>query len=152
MVRWRGNTYVQYWTYYPDSNTTLAKSDWLWRLLPGAGAYPGYHRDDWEAIAIRVDRDGRFATRVTSHGHWQSCKHSHCRGRWGKATGWARVSRGSHAGHIPLELADERTSTPDAIRLVPLETVDRRRYRRLDPDIAPPWEKDAYENPESSGS
>ncbi len=28
-----------------------------------------------------------------------------CRDRWGPRTGWTRVSRGSHAGHIPLDRA-----------------------------------------------
>jgi hypothetical protein len=159
-----GRRYIQYWFYYPDSNTAWAGSDWVWKhspglqglgaLVTGSTAYPGFHRDDWEAAAIRIGRDGRAAVRVTSHGHWQWCKRSSCVGRWGPANGWTRVSRGSHAGHVPLSGREpgERTSTPDGIRLVPLEAVDRDPYRRLDPDIAPPWRKDAYENPESSGS
>jgi hypothetical protein len=168
LLRRGGRRYVQYWSYYPDSNTSFAGSDRLWerasrtpagrvaglgaRLLTGSAAYPAYHRDDWEAVAVRVDRDGRAATRVTSHGHWQWCKWRPCRGRWGPATGWARVSRGSHAGHVPLERARERTATAEGIGLVPLEGIDRRRYRRLDADIAPPWQKEAYSNPESPES
>lgn len=164
--------YIQYWFYYPDSNTTWAGSDRLWRLSSsalrwsgiapdGLSAYPGYHRDDWEGAEVRIDRDGRVALRVTSHGHWQWCKQRHC-DRWGAATGWTRVSKGSHAGHVPtsngvtpqlpgLDLR-ERTSTADGLRVVPLESIDRRLYRRLDPDIAPPWDKDAYENPETPAS
>ena len=162
VVRRRGRLYIQYWTYYPDSNTTFARSDLLWKLNPalrlaakrflGSDDYPGFHRDDWEATVVRIGRGGEPEAKVTSHGHWQWCKYSRCRDRWGKATGWTRVSRGSHAGHVPLDLARERTSTPDGIRLVPLESVDRARYRRFDPDIAPPWEKESYVNPESSGS
>ena len=52
---------------------------------------------------MRIDRDGTIAVRSTSHGHHQWCKQAECRGRWGPRTGWTRVSRGSHAGHIPLE-------------------------------------------------
>jgi hypothetical protein len=158
-----GRRYVQYWTYYPDSNTTFAGSDRLWRLagtlgrlsgrLPkGLPPYPGYHRDDWEAAAVRLDDDGRPKLRVTSHGHWRWCKRSVCEGVWGRPTGWARVSRGSHAGHVPARRVRERTATAEGIRLVPLEGVDRRSYRRLDPKIAPPWQKDAYRNPESPDS
>ena len=78
-------------------------------------------------------------------------------------TGWTRVSRGSHAGHIPLGAERrggagplresrsaaglragrvrhfpllpgrdlrERTSTAEGLRLIPLETHDRRAYGR----------------------
>lgn len=196
VIRDGGRTYIQYWTYYPDSNSTWAGSDKLWSLSKGtpvgaalrAGAlaktgssdYPGYHRDDWEAVAVRIEADGRTAMRVTSHGDWQWCKHAPCRGRWGAATGWSRVSKGSHASHAPLRATPvgvlpsalpegvplryryvpqvpgrdlrERTATADGIRAVPLESIDRGRYRRLDRGIPPPWEKDAYENPESPAS
>jgi hypothetical protein len=120
-------------------------------------------------VTVRLDPGARAAVRVTSHGHWQWCKRG-CRGAWGPATGWARVSRGSHAGHVPTEPLvgvrgrrarrpqlpgrdlRERTVSPEGIRLVPLEGIDTSGYRRLDPGISPPWEKDAYVNPESSGS
>jgi hypothetical protein len=161
--RRNGRRYIQYWTYYPDSNTTFAGSDRLWKLagtvgklsgrLPrGLPPYPGYHRDDWEAAAVRLDANARPALRVTSHGHWRSCKSSACEDAWGDPTGWARVSKGSHAGHVPSRLERERTATAEGIRLVPLEGIDRGAYRRLDPDIAPPWQKDAYRNPESPDS
>jgi hypothetical protein len=98
--------------------------------------------------------------------------------------GWVRVSRGSHAGHVPFRTElrwrgrrrpvtpryvplpvwrrrtpllpgrefEERTTTGEGLRLVPLETLDRRGYRPLDPDVTPPWRKDAYGNPESDRS
>lgn len=185
LIRRGERRYIQYWSYYPDSNTTLAASDQIWKqsrllrlgglLLRGTDAYPGHHADDWEAASVRVDGAGsRVRARVTSHGHWQWCKWAACRGRWGPFGGWTRVSRGSHSGHLPasarrglgwellkpteFELerpgADlrERTTTPDGIRLVPLETVDRRAYRRIDPGISPPWDKGAYTDPESPDS
>jgi hypothetical protein len=166
LLRRGDRRYVQYWFYYPDSNTAWAGSDKLWRRTPvgaigelvtGSRDYPGWHADDWEATTVRVEADGRAAVRVTSHGHWQWCKHSRCRDRWGPTTGWTRVTRGSHAGHVSLDGIPgnglrERTTSAEAIRLVPLEGLDKRRYRRLDQGISPPWEKDAYENPESSGS
>ncbi len=62
------------------------------------------------------------------------------------------MSRGSHAGHIPAELARERTSTAEGLRLVPLETRDRRGYRPNDDGVTPPWGKEAYREPESDRS
>lgn len=183
LVRRSGRRYVQYWFYYPDSNTVLARSDQIWKrsrllqfgglVLRGSAGYPGYHHDDWEGASVREGPHG-VSARVTSHGHWQWCKWSACKGEWGPFAGWTRVSRGSHSGHLPararrrwgwpltppkeFELQrpgidfQERTSTPDGIRLVPLETLDRRSYRRLDDGIAPPWLKEAYHDPESPDS
>jgi hypothetical protein len=189
-------TYLQYWLYYPDSTTTWASSDrlweWAWQAARGQGlvdrvpAYPGAHRDDWESYAVRLDPDGRARVRASSHGHWQGCKELECRNEWTRSTGWTRVSRGSHAGHIPLrhELRagarwvhprqiflpgmprnrmhripllpghdlNERTTTGEGLRLVPLETLDARGYRPVDEDVRPPWQKDAYWDPESDES
>ena len=162
VIRRNGRIYLQYWLYYPDSNSTFAGSDRLWerslvaqlagRVLRGSSRYPGYHRDDWEGYQVRIDRHGRVAVRATSHGHYQWCKQRRCRGRWGPPTGWTRVSRGSHAGHIPLGRRRERTSTAEGLRLVPLESVRHRRYRRLDAGVSPPWEKRVYRDPEHGGS
>ena len=109
-VRRDGRTYFLYWLYYPDSNSTVLASDKLWNHSPLrlAGRYPGFHDDDWEGHAVRVDPDGGVWVRSTSHGHWQGCKSDLCRNRWTARTGWTRVSRGSHAGHIPLETIIER--------------------------------------------
>lgn len=172
LVRGKHRRYIQYWFYYPDSNSTFAGSDLIWkrsrllqlsgRIFRGSSVYPGYHRDDWEAASVRLDRGGRVRARVTSHGHWQWCKWTRCKDEWGPYRGWTRVSRGSHAGHLPAtdggalqvpgEDLRERVTTPDGIRLIPLETLDRSAYRRFDPDIAPPWLKDAYRDPESPRS
>lgn len=187
LMRRGDRRYIQYWFYYPDSNTTWAGSDKIWkhspigeigRLVTGSNRYPGWHADDWEGAIVRVEADGRAAVRVTSHGHWQWCKQGVCAGRWGPATGWTRVSRGSHAGHVPADVElvvplgrrpargqhyryrallpgaglRERTTSAEGIRLVPLEGMAKDAYQRLDPGISPPWEKDAYANPEGSGS
>ena len=124
--------------------------------------------------------------RASSHGHWQGCKELACKDEWTAGTGWTRVSRGSHAGHIPLrhELRggpgwvssrrillpgmprarthripllpghdlDERTTTGEGLRLIPLETLDARGYRPIDEGVRPPWQKDAYWDPESDES
>ena len=60
ILRRDGRLYVQYWLYYPDSNTTLAGSDRLWEGCWEApcARYPGFHRDDWEGAFVRVDPDG----------------------------------------------------------------------------------------------
>ena len=56
VVRRRGRLYLQYWFYYPDSNSTFAGSDHLWersvlaqlagKAIRGSSAYPGFHQDD----------------------------------------------------------------------------------------------------------
>ncbi len=184
--RRQGRTYIQYWLYYPDSNTGWAGSDRLWSrsaLLPlvgkalrGSYGYPGHQLDDWEGYQVRVDRDGRAWVRATSHGHYQGCKQRLCRNRWMPATGWTRVSRGSHAGHIPVTLSApvgwgpwpkrrrilaprypgrdvrERTTTGEGLRLVPLEVLDHHRYQPLDSGVKPPWRKEVYRRPESDSS
>jgi hypothetical protein len=53
---------------------------------------------------------------------------------------------------LPGRDLHERTSTGEGIRLVPLETLERRRYVPLDPDVKPPWRKRAYTDPEPGES
>lgn len=186
VIRRHGRVYVQYWLYFPDSRTTALGSDKLWEaawLLPqlagivdDAPTYPGLHRDDWESFQVRIDPDGATWVRASSHGHYQGCKWARCRNRWFAETGWTRVSRGSHAGHIPTERVTagtpargsppprvryrpllpghdlrERTTTGEGLRLIPLETRDKRHYQPLE-DIKPPWDKEVYRDPESDES
>jgi hypothetical protein len=105
VVRAGGETFLQYWFYYPDSNTVLGPSSAVWNNSPLAlaGRYPGFHEDDWEGYMVRIARDGRAYVRATSHSGYQGCKQRECRNHWAAWTGWTRVSKGSHAGHIPLE-------------------------------------------------
>jgi hypothetical protein len=179
LVRRGRRQYVQYWLYYPDSNTTWAASDKLWeqsvllplvgRVVRGTPAYPGFHKDDWEGYQVRIDPDGAVYARATAHGHYQGCKQGACRNRWVGQTGWTRVSRGSHAGHIPADLVPperrlrlrprypgvdmhERTSTSDGLRLVPLEPLRKRGYRPLDTHVKPPWRKEVYRHPSTDSS
>jgi hypothetical protein len=174
VLRRRGRVYIQYWLYFADSRTVVLGSDRAWEaawLLPRlvgivdrAPTYPGLHRDDWESFQVRLDPDGRVWVRSSSHGHYQGCKWAECRNRWFRARGWTRVSRGSHAGHIPAEPGPrhrpllpgrdlhERTTTADGLRLIPLESVERRGYRPLDDGVKPPWDKDVYDDPDSDES
>jgi hypothetical protein len=101
-----GETFIQYWLYYPDSTTTVAGAAALWaaarRLARWHGpGYPGFHQDDWESVHVRVGRDGRATMRASAHHGYQWCKQSRCHNQWGQWTGWSRISRGSHAGHVP---------------------------------------------------
>jgi len=119
VIRRDGNTYLQYWFYYPDSNTTWARSDDLWNLVPpqlGLGEYPGYHRDDWESYQVRLGPSGEAQVRSSSHHDYQWCKERSCKNLWGPRTGWTRVSRGSHAGHIPVERETERRDGEPAVQ------------------------------------
>jgi hypothetical protein len=197
VIRRAGRLYVQYWLYYPDSNSVVAGSDRLWELLwllprlrgllGRAPDYPGYHKDDWEGVFVRIDPDGSAWVRASSHGHLQGCKWRACHDRWVRSTGWARVSRGSHAGHVPFRRErvwrrpgpgsrpsaprffplpgrprrvpllpgrdlDERSTTGEGLRLVPLERLGRHGYRPLDRDVKPPWRKRAYGDPEGNTS
>jgi hypothetical protein len=194
VIRRHGRLYIQYWLYYPDSNTALAGSDRLWerslvlplirRLLDGTPDYPGFHRDDWEGAFLRVDPDGTVWARASSHGRFQGCKWRDCRDRWVRSTGWVRVSRGSHSGHVPFRSErvwkspgrpvsprylprlgkprrtplipgrdlDERSTSGEGLRLVPLEGLDYGDYMPLDPHVKPPWGKRAYRDPETDES
>jgi hypothetical protein len=174
VIRRGGRVYIHYWLYFPDSKTVVLGLDKAWEaawLLPRlagiverAPTYPGLHSDDWESFQVRLDPDGEVWVRSSSHGHYQGCKWSECRNRWFPASGWTRVSRGSHAGHIPSEPGvrhrpllpghdlDERTTTSEGLRLIPLESLDQRSYRPLDRGVKPPWAKDVYDNPESDES
>jgi hypothetical protein len=198
VIRRGGKLYLQYWLYYPDSNSVLAGSDRLWErswilprlreLLAGTPDYPGFHRDDWEGVFVRIDPDGSTWVRASSHGGFQGCKWRICRNEWIRPTGWVRVTRGSHSGHVPLRMEprpadpdgvprtprymplpdsparrrrvplvpgrdmDERTTSSEGLRLIPLETRDTRGYRQLDEGVKPPWRKRAYTDPETDGS
>jgi hypothetical protein len=191
VVHQGGSTYIQYWLYYPDSNTTWADSDKLFkysppgvrlisRLVTGQWRYPGFHNDDWEGYQVRIGPDGETSVRATAHKGYQWCKQSQCHNQWGDWTGWTRVSRGSHAGHIPLRTSlrgvriegslpfvsgsyrvkspaypgvdvRERTTVSADLTLVPLESVDQGSAPEFD-GITPPWRKPVYRNPLSDST
>ena len=172
VIRRHGRVYIQHWFYLPDSKTTVLASDKIWEavwLLPqlagivdDAPTYLGLHRDDWESFQVRIDPDGAVWIRASSHGHYQGCKWARCRNRWFAETGWTRVSRGSHAGHIPTERVllgspvrgspplpvryrpllpghdlRERTTTGEGLWLIPLETQSKRNHGPLEGDLKP---------------
>ena len=106
VVHSRGETFLQYWLYYPDSTSTVANAAGIWNTvtqpLRGGSSYPGWHGDDWESYFVRIGPDGSASVRASSHHGYQGCKQLRCANEWTPWTGWTRVSRGSHAGHIPL--------------------------------------------------
>jgi hypothetical protein len=175
-----GETFIQYWLYYPDSPSTFLGSHAVLKHLPGGD--PADHRDDWESFQVRVDTAGAALVRASSHHGYQGCKQRRCKNTWTAWTGWSRVSKGSHAGHIPLRREpvgplrmaprrrlragqryrevpllpgrdlDERTSTAAGLRLVPLESVDTGAYVPLSEHITPPWRKEVYREPLSDAT
>jgi hypothetical protein len=185
VARVDGETYLQYWLYYPDSTSTVANAAGAWnavanRVKKASGEvkyrYPGFHPDDWESVQVKIDRSGRPFVRASSHHWYQGCKRRSCRNEWTPLTGWSRVSRGSHAGHIPLrergggfELSvghgvrwrrpayspsypgidvRERTTTAAGLRLVPVDLLPRdMRFH-----VSPPWRKQVYRDPRSNST
>jgi hypothetical protein len=178
VVHGGGATYLQYWFYYPDSTTTWGGLAAVWSALDvvRSSSYPGFHHDDWEGYQVRIDASGRALARATAHHGYTYCKDAMagCANRWGPWTGWTRVSRGSHAGHIPMAVhrvpipgahgphawravvrptregidVHERTTRSSELRLVPLEAIDPRSYHSADPHgPVPPWGKDVYRTP-----
>jgi hypothetical protein len=181
VVHSRGETFLQYWFYYPDSTTTWGGAAGIWNTIVqtagGDSSYPGFHRDDWEGYQVRIDA-GHASVRATSHHGYQGCKQSRCHNRWTPWTGWTRVSRGSHAGHIPLrdrggglDFADGHAfalQPHDDQAIYPGVDFDERTTTaaglRLVPTeplagdrttwdgITPPWKKAVYRDPRSDST
>lgn len=166
VVRRGGNTYLQYWLYYPDSAT--------YRGVPIAGR-KGFHLDDWESFQIRIGAKGRGVdARASSHkGYgggdgalgWASDSGIVHRPGWSPARGKLLVSGGSHAGRpgeAPSLLQKLQRSTgygrpayrwtpASRLRLVPIERLARS-CERPDFAISAPWCKRVYLDPEYAGT
>ena len=64
------STFIQYWFYYPDSDSYFPGSHVGWKVLNVAnliwgshrplGRYPGFHHDDWEGSIIHFDANQNF--------------------------------------------------------------------------------------------
>jgi hypothetical protein len=159
----RGNLYLQYWTYYPDSATL--------RGVPVAGG-GGYHRDDWEGTQFRIGADGTVEQRASSHNGYN------CEGgaaNWGsdagigiledaaeavgarpprgwcEASAWLFVSGGSHAGNVRGDAGDFDRITPGKrVRLVPLEPIAVGAPANF--AVSAPWVKEVWSDPEAEGT
>jgi hypothetical protein len=185
VLRRHGRLYLQYWLYYPDSTSTVGNVAGAWNTVSRAvttreddpkQSYPGYHDDDWESYQVRIDRSGQAFARASAHHGYQGCKQRECQNQWTRQTGWTRVSRGSHAGHIPLRrhggaitfsLHDgfgttprsysptypgvdlhERTTTAAGLRLLPVESLPS----DMTFAISAPWRKEVYRDPASNST
>jgi hypothetical protein len=146
-----GKLYLQYWAYYPGSQS--------WRILRDVGN-PGHHPDDWESYQLRIG-GGRSMSRASSHhgyshgdgaGNWASDAGWVTRAGWGPANGRYRVAGGSHAGHIEGAGDEPRWTPRERLRLVPIEPIARRHGRDYEFAVTPPWEKDVYRDPEYRGT
>lgn len=142
-----GPLYIQYWLYYADSATG--------RGVPVVGEH-GYHLDDWESYQVRIGDGGRAESRASSHNGyayhggartWPSDLGVVHRSAWGPATGWLRVSGGSHAGQIVDGPGGERTTPAGHLRLVPVEPLTAGDHGPF--AVSPPWRKAVYADPES---
>ena len=148
-----GSVYLQYFLYYPDSETH------------GLGRLGGYHEDDWESYQVRVDAAGEAMARASSHHGYNGRGGGDVgsdTGWWGHDPGWdtvlgqLHVASGSHAGMAQIGAGDDRRVEPSNLRLVPAEPIahaaaahpeDAARF-----EITPPWGKDVWSDPESTGT
>lgn len=169
-----GQLYLQYWFYYPDSDTRP-----LGINPPGK---EGYHRDDWESYQVRLGADGSVASRASSHhGHnsdggrisrsindlggievprWIP-RHKRpaptdggipASDGWGPSTGRLWVSAGSHAGRSGTAGAGVKRRIPGRnLRLISLEALSESE-RDAPFDVAPPWLKKLWSDPEEKGT
>lgn len=142
-----GHIYLQYWLYYPDS-ATHGLSD------------AGYHLDDWESYQVRIDPAGTAVARASSHHGYNGRDGGDVgsdTGWWGSRSAWdtilneLHVAAGSHAGIAQVDEGDSRRLEPQNLRMLPLEHLARSGGT---PDFAvtPPWQKNVWGDPESTGT
>lgn len=143
-----GSLYLQYWLYYPDSETH------------GLGRVGGYHADDWESYQVRLGETGDAMARASSHHGYNGRRGGDVgsdTGWWGDDAGWdtvlgqLHVASGSHAGMSQIGQGDDRRIEPSNLRLVPAEPIARA-DEAPSFAITPPWEKEVWSDPESSGT
>jgi len=176
-----GSLYLQYWLYYPDSTWAgAARRLAAMAGDAGAAAAPlraladaavGFHADDWESYQLRISPDGEVAARASAHHgyagrrRWPNLNEApdvrvpligvrlgpRRTSAWTLATGWTRISRGSHAGHVVDGPGGERRTAAPGIALVPIEGLSPRDLATRFP-ITPPWRKGVYRDPESAST
>lgn len=143
-----GNLYIQYWAYYPDSQTQ-----------PFGRA--GYHPDDWESFQVRLGAGG-LQERASSHHGYNGVKGSPVndigvlpgQSAWTPAVGRYWISSGSHAGRVGTwQGAPHRWTRPGDVRIIPVESIRNEWDDYVgSPDHLPAWLKDVYLNPEATGT
>lgn len=144
-----GHVYLQYWLYYPDSETH------------GLGQLGGYHLDDWESFQVRIASDGSAVARASSHHGYNgrsggleslgSDTGQSPRPGWDTTLGQLHVASGSHAGMSARLPGDSRHIARGTLRLIPLEPIAAA-GRAPDFEVSPPWAKGVWRDPESMGT
>jgi hypothetical protein len=157
-----GRLYIQYWLYYANSATL--------RGVPIVGD-AGEHRDDWESVQVRIDRDGSVAERASSHDGYnyslddfdwgsdagidilkeisEDVGVRHPNG-WGPETGLLLVSGGSHAGNAAGEPRGPRFIPGRRVHLIPFEPIAADSHSTF--AVVPPWLKEVWRDPEAEGT
>jgi len=145
-----GRIYLQYWLYYPDSRTG-----------PVTSITGGFHLDDWESYGIRIEPTGEAMARASSHHSYNGREGGLGSVRsdagWSPKSGWdtvlgdLRVAAGSHAGTTQRDDGDDRHVEPDDLVLIPLEPIAAAGGTPAF-EVAPPWEKGVWKDPESTGT
>ncbi len=155
---------------YAVSKSSLARGTPVGDLT---GKVAGHHEDDWESYQVKLMPDGRVFSRASAHNGYSGRKRwpnlnelptepklprigrggvamekRPRTGAWTPDTGWTRVTRGSHAGHIPDgPTRDERRTEADGVALVPIERLSESALGTSFA-ITPPWRKGVYSDPE----
>ncbi len=148
VVRSAERTVLEYWTYYPRSQTDHLPV----RMLQG------FHRDDWEGLLVAFSSEGRLlGARGSAHLGWNGSGPwwEERRDNWAPYGGVAYRAAGSHAVGLrrgDLDLAGDGWNGDLAV--VPagscdLRAADRagRRARAFDPGAVAPWDKQAWSDP-----
>jgi hypothetical protein len=148
VVRSAERTVLEYWTYYPRSQTDH---------LP-VRALQGFHRDDWEGLLVAFSPGGHLlGARGSAHLGWNGSSPwwDERRENWAPYGGVAYRAAGSHAVGLrrgDLDLAGDGWNGDLAV--VPagacdLRAADRagRRARAFDPGAVAPWDKQAWSDP-----
>lgn len=140
-----GKTYLQYWLYFPDSQTEPFGER-------------GYHADDWESFQVRIG-GGETLARASSHhsynhdggvDNWPSDAGIKTKSGWGRFEPAHHVAAGSHAGHVAGDRDEPRYTPAPSLQLVSIEEI----VGSVDDEFAvtPPWEKAVYSDPEAEGT
>ncbi len=138
-----GNLYLQFWLYWPDSQT----DPW---------GDKGYHRDDWESFQVRIGPEP--GARASSHHsynyeggirNWASDAGLVTKSGWGPLLDQLHVSAGSHAGHVAGDDRPARFTPARRLALIPIESIAATGRDDDVFEVTPPWLKGVYSDPES---
>jgi hypothetical protein len=153
-----GRVYLQFWAYYPGSQTS--------RALFGA---KGFHPDDWESFSVRIGEAAE--ARASSHHGYNGAGADPVndtgilggKSAWAESSGHYLISGGSHAGRVGgsertavrgprwLSRGPWRWTRSGDVRIVPIESL-RDRWGDYAFEVTPPWAKEVFRDPEWRGT